>query len=84
MVNQLAKTMHEIARQNRKTKLSYTNADRIRAMNDEELAEQLVVSLDGIAPRTMWAAPATGKMYLSGELAVKDMLAWLTQPAKEE
>ena len=60
------------------------NADRIRAMSDEELAEQLVVSLDGIAPRTMWAAPATGKMYLSGGLAVKDMLAWLTQPAKEE
>lgn len=61
-----------------------TNADRLRAMSDEELADQLVISLDGMAPCRMWAAPATGKMYLSGTSAARDMLAWLQQPAQEE
>lgn len=61
-----------------------TNADRIRAMSDEELADQLVISLDGLAPCKMWAAPATGKIYLSGATAARDMLTWLQQPTPEE
>lgn len=61
-----------------------TNADRIRAMSDEELADQLVISLDGLAPCKMWAAPATGKIYLSGATAARDMLTWLQQTAPEE
>ena len=74
MVNQLAKTMHEIARQNRKTKLSYTKADRIRAMNDEELARFLAE-----VENRRSAAGGGAKWNGMGHA-----LAWLTQPAQEE
>lgn len=33
-----------------------TNADKIRAMTDEELADSRVVKIKGIAPYTMWIA----------------------------
>ena len=87
MVNQLAKTMHEIARQNRKTKLSYTNADRIRAMNDEELARLLCtadwcdlcnqVKEDGTCHAMELGGPLNQYCVAAGR-------RWLTQPAKEE
>lgn len=62
-----------------------TNADRIRSMSDEELAESRVIRIDGIAPCPLWVAmdDEKGTQYLSKGAAVKVELDYLRQPAKE-
>ncbi|SBV94169.1 conserved hypothetical protein [uncultured Eubacteriales bacterium] len=61
-----------------------TNADRIRAMSDEELAEDRVAEFSGLAPCPMWAAmDVPDKMYLSKNAAVEVELEYLRQPAEE-
>lgn len=61
-----------------------TNADRIRGMDDEELADSRVGELIGISPCPLWIAiDVPDKLVLSKEKAVRMELAWLQQPAKE-
>ena len=61
-----------------------TNADRIRAMSDEELAEELVIEIEGLFPSLVYVPMATGNIYISRGKAEKEMLEYLQQPAEEE
>ena len=61
-----------------------TNADRIRAMSDEELAEELVIEIEGLFPSLVYVPLATGNIYISRDKAEKEMLEYLQQPAEEE
>lgn len=63
---------------------SITNADRIRAMSDEELAEELVIEIEGLFPSLVYVPMATGNIYISRDKAEKEMLEYLQQPAEEE
>ena len=61
-----------------------TNADRIRAMSDDELSERLVIDVDGLQPCRMYLSAPTGKIYLSRSEAIKTTKEWLQQPAEED
>lgn len=61
-----------------------TNADRIRAMSDEELAEELVIEIEGLFPSLVYVPMATGNIYISRDKAEKEMLEYLQHPAEEE
>lgn len=61
-----------------------TNADRIRAMTDEELARQLVINVDGLAECRLHLSAPTGKMFVLEREAERVTLDWLRQPAEEE
>ena len=61
-----------------------SNADRIRAMSDEKLAEELVIEIEGLFPSLVYVPMATGKIYISRDKAEKEMLEYLQQPAEEE
>lgn len=61
-----------------------TNADRIRHMSDEELAEELVIEIEGLFPSLVYVPMATGNIYISRDKAEKEMLEYLQQPAEEE
>lgn len=63
-----------------------SNADRIRAMNDDELSKQLVIviDVDGLQPCKMYLSKPTGKIYLSRAKAVRETKDWLQQPAEED
>lgn len=56
-----------------------TNADRIRAMSDEELADMCV----RYNPETDMYTADTGEAYYDLESATEAELEWLRQPAKE-
>lgn len=63
----------------------YTNADRIRAMSDGELAEQLVVvvvAVNGLQPCTLYYSMPTERTFLTEAEAVRVTLEWLQQPAE--
>ena len=60
------------------------NADRIRTMSDEELAEELVIEIEGLFPSLVYVPMATGNIYISRDKAEKEMLEYLQQPAEEE
>lgn len=61
-----------------------TNADYIRAMDDEELACQLVIDVYGLEPCALYLSTPTGKMYLIRTDAVNKVKEWLQQPYKME
>ena len=61
-----------------------TNADCIRAMSDEELADQLVIRIDGLEECSLYLSAPTGKLFISRSEAVRVTLEWLGQPAEEE
>lgn len=61
-----------------------TNADRIRAMSDEELAEELVIEIEGLFHFSVYVPLSTGTIYISRDKAEKEMLEYLQQPAEEE
>lgn len=61
-----------------------TNADHIRAMSDEELAEQLVVAVNGLQPCTLYYSMPTERTFLTEAEAVRVTLEWLQQPAEED
>ena len=63
---------------------SITNADRIRAMSDEKLAEELVIEIEGLFPSLVYVPMATGNIYISRDKAEKEMLEYLQQPAEED
>lgn len=60
-----------------------TNADRIRAMSDEELASFLLFFVPTTFSKEMYTG-VSGKYDTSAEVAIRHSLDWLTQPAKEE
>ena len=61
-----------------------TNADRIRTMSDEELAEELVIEIEGLFHFSVYVPLSTGIIYISRDQAEKEMLEYLQQPAEEE
>lgn len=61
-----------------------SNADRIRAMSDKELAEQLVVAVNGLQPCTLYYSIPTERTFLTEAEAVRVTLEWLQQPAEED
>lgn len=61
-----------------------TNADHIRAMSDEELAEQLVINVDGLSKKRVYLAAPVGEIYARRDIAEAHVLAWLQQPYKED
>ena len=63
---------------------SVTNADRIRTMSDEELAEELVIEIEGLFHFSVYVPLSTGIIYISRDQAEKEMLEYLQQPAEEE
>lgn len=65
-------------------KVPMTNADRIRVMSDEELAEQLVVAVNGLQPCTLYYSIPTERTFLTEAEAVRVTLEWLQQPAEED
>lgn len=60
-----------------------TNADCIRSMSDERLADQLVIDVNGLASCRLYLAPTTGKLYRIRTEAVKEVKEWLQQPTEE-
>ena len=61
-----------------------TNADRIRAISDEELAENRCIEIKGLYPWPIFVAfDVPEKRFLSRESAVAEELNWLQQPAEE-
>lgn len=60
-----------------------TNADRIRAISDEELARDRVYSTTFEDGRVLWCGDFEG-YCISDELAVKLELDWLQKPAPKE
>ena len=61
-----------------------TNADRFRAISDEELAEKRCVEITGLYPWPIFVAfDVPEKRFLSRESAVAEELNWLQQPAEE-
>lgn len=61
-----------------------TNADKIRAMSDEELAKQLVVAVNGLQPCTLYYSTPTERTFLTEAEAARVTLEWLQQPAEED
>lgn len=61
-----------------------TNADRIRAMSDEELAEQLVINVDGLSKKRVYLAAPVGEIFARRDIAEAHVLVWLQQPYKED
>ena len=61
-----------------------TKADCLRAMTNEELEDQLVLEMEGVAPCKMFVAIPTGEMFLSRETAREAVGKWLRAPAEGE
>ena len=59
-----------------------TNADCIRAMSDEKLANQLVIEVDGLEPCRLYLSAPTGKLYVTR--TERNALEWLQQPTEED
>lgn len=54
-----------------------TNGDYIREMNDEELADQLVIKIDGLRECNIYLSTPTGMMFTSRAKAVQVTLEWI-------
>lgn len=61
-----------------------TNADRIRAMSDAELAEQLTIQIDGVEACSLYLSAPVGKLFVSRGEAVRSTLEWLREFSEEE
>ena len=59
-----------------------TNADRIRSMSDEELENQFILQMEGIAPCKMFISIPTGRMFISRTAAKEAVSEWLHQKAE--
>ena len=60
-----------------------SNGDRIRAMSDEELGDQLVINIDGPAKCRMYLSALLGRVFVSRRDAVRETISWIQQPAEE-
>ena len=60
-----------------------TNADRIRAMSDEELAELFLFFIPTTFDRAMYTG-ISGKYEKTVEEVLNSNLQWLQQPAEEK
>lgn len=54
-----------------------TNGDYIREMNDEELADQLVIKIDGLEEFRLYLSAPTEKLFISRSEAVQETLEWI-------
>lgn len=61
-----------------------SNADCIRAMSDEELADQFTVDVDGLMDCRLYLSVPTGKMLVSRAEAVRITLDWLRGLEEED
>lgn len=82
--SQLAQELREWAEYEQGVKPPVTNADHIRAMSDEKLAEQLVVAVNGLQPCTLYYSMPTERTFLTEAEAVRVTLEWLQQPAEDD
>lgn len=84
MANQLAKSMHDIAKQNRLIQCGPTNADHIRSMSDEELAKFLIHDSENHVYLCCDCCTC-GKpgMCTEDTVCTLGVLDWLRQPAEE-
>ena len=57
---------------------------KVKTMDDEELAYQLVIDVNGLEPCTLYLSAPTGKMYLIRTDAVNKVKEWLQQPIEED
>lgn len=71
------------ARQRECPDVVYTNGDCLRDMTDEELEDQLVLEMEGVAPCKMFAAIPTGEMFISRDAAKEAVGKWLRAPAED-
>lgn len=60
-----------------------TNADRIRAMSDEKIAEDAYI-IRQVHGRDRFVSLFTGKPFDTKEEVIQHNLDWLAQPAQEE
>lgn len=60
-----------------------SNADAIRAMTDDELAEQLVIEVYGLAPAKLYLSAPTGRILVSRQVAVQITLQWLQEECED-
>lgn len=60
------------------------NVDCIRAMNDDELANQLIIEVEGLEERILFLSAPTGRFFIDRKAAVEVTLEWLKQPAEED
>lgn len=61
-----------------------TNADRIRSMSDEELADKLVIKVDGLEKFSVYLSAPIERMFFSKEYANCKTLEWLQKTTEEE
>lgn len=66
------------------TKKPMTNADRIRAMTEEELAEWLFLRDLGVVNKLIFAANIRNAIRYDKEKCVDDIVEWLKSPADKE
>lgn len=59
-----------------------SNADHIRSMSDEELENQFILQMEGIAPCKMFISIPTGRMFISRTAAKEAVSEWLHQKAE--
>lgn len=59
------------------------NGEVLRNMKDEELAEQLTLTVVGLQPCTVYLSAPTGKMFISKTEAVKATMKWLLEQESE-
>lgn len=67
--------------------ISMTNAQKIRAMSDEELAElieQIVSERDHYLLKKLHEAEIDAELYEMPEISKRKHLEWLQQPAEED
>ena len=56
-----------------------TNGEVLRGMDDKQLAQQLVIRMDGIEPCPLYLSAPTGRMFISRKEAERVTLDWLQQ-----
>lgn len=74
---------YHLVREFIKRQRTQTNADRIRNMTDEELAEELLFFAPTTLDRAMYTG-ISGKYTETAEETIKNNLDWLKSPAESE
>ena len=62
----------------------FTNFDALKAMDQDELSDQLVITITGLSDLTMHLAAPVGKMFISEKAAVQSVKDWMDEEAGQE
>lgn len=60
-----------------------TNYDELKAMTKDELADQLVLKIEGLAACPVYVALPTGEKFITRPCAKNAVAEWLDSPAEE-